>query len=127
MKTANTFKSSVIVATALVAAVFVSGCAFHAGTQQVTGSDVQTVTMTAKRMTTDEKIAFDTAAATAQTVVVAAKRMTEDEKIAFDTATAGTQTVVIAAKRLTAEQKLAMLQQDLRIQASAVQRNQPAA
>ncbi len=103
MKTANTFKSSVIVATALLAAVFASGCAFQsAAQQQVAASAVQTVTITAKRMTTDEKIAFDTANASAQTVV-------------------------IAAKRLTAEQKLAMLQEDMHIQASAAHKVQPAA
>ncbi|HTD06200.1 hypothetical protein [Undibacterium sp.] len=103
MKTANSFKSGVIVATALVAAVFASGCAFQTAAQQpVAASGVQTVT-------------------------IAAKRMTTDEKIAFDTANAGTQTVVLVAKRLTAEQKLAMLQEDMHIQASATRRSQPAA
>jgi len=103
MKTANTFKFGVIAASALVAAVFASGCALHAtAPQQVAAGQVQTVTITGKRMTTDQKIAFDTA-------------------------NTGTQTVVIAAKRLTAEQKLAMLQEDLHLQASAAGRSQPAA
>ncbi|MES2073858.1 MAG: hypothetical protein V4488_26125 [Pseudomonadota bacterium] len=106
MKTAHSIKSGSILAIALFTAVFASGCAYHtantAAYQQAATAEIQTVTMIAKRMSTDEKIAFDTQNASAQTVV-------------------------IAAKRLTAEQKLAMLQEDLRIQASAARHHQPAA
>ncbi|MFZ6645548.1 hypothetical protein ACO0LO_07525 [Undibacterium sp. TJN25] len=105
MKTANTFKTGVIAATALVAAIVVavsaSGCAYQATTSQQANAGVQTVTVTAKRMSTEEKIAYDTANTTAQTVVM-------------------------VAKRLTAEQKLAMAQQDI-VQASAAHRSQPSA
>ncbi|MFZ6645550.1 hypothetical protein ACO0LO_07535 [Undibacterium sp. TJN25] len=102
MKTANTFTSGIILASALVTALFASGCAYQATAQQQASTSVQTVTVTAKRMTTDEKIAYDTANTTAQTVVM-------------------------VAKRLTAEQKLAMAQEDMRLQASAARHAQPAA
>lgn len=48
----------------------------------------------------------------AQTVTISAKRMTVEEKRAFDLQSSGFQTVVISAKRLTPEQKAAMDQQD---------------
>ncbi|WP_394779038.1 hypothetical protein [Undibacterium sp.] len=85
MKTANTFKFSVIAATAVVSALVVaatSGCAYQATAQQA-DTGVQTVTMTAKRMTTDEKIAFDTANTEVQTVVMVAKRLTAEQKLAM--------------------------------------------
>jgi hypothetical protein len=43
-----------------------------------------------------------------QTVTVSAKRMSEAEKLAYDQETSMVQTVVISAKRLTPEQKAAM-------------------
>ncbi|MBR7745709.1 hypothetical protein [Undibacterium baiyunense] len=47
-----------------------------------------------------------------QQVTVSAKRMSPEEKLAFDLQSTGMQTVIISAKRLTAEQKLAMDAQD---------------
>ncbi|MFZ6819060.1 hypothetical protein [Undibacterium sp. Ji22W] len=47
-----------------------------------------------------------------QKVTVAAKRMSVEEKLAFDLQTTGMQTVVISAKRLSPAQKLAMDAQD---------------
>ncbi|WP_394782311.1 hypothetical protein [Undibacterium sp.] len=105
MKTANTFKFGVIAATAVVSALVIaatSGCAYQATAPQQAAAAVQTVTITAKRMTTDEKIAYDTTNIEAQTVVM-------------------------VAKRLTAEQKLAMIQEDKQLQASAARHAQPAA
>lgn len=55
----------------------------------------------------------------AQTVTISAKRMTVEEKRAFDLQSSGFQTVVISAKRLTPEQKAAMDQQDREWQTSA--------
>lgn len=46
--------------------------------------------------------------ATTQTVYISAQRMSTEEKIAFDTFGSKPQTVVISARRLTHEQKLAM-------------------
>lgn len=53
-----------------------------------------------------------------QAVTIIAKRMTAEEKRAFDLQSSGFQTVVISAKRLTPEQKTAMDQQDREWQAS---------
>ncbi|MDE2428035.1 MAG: hypothetical protein KGM99_04860 [Burkholderiales bacterium] len=47
-----------------------------------------------------------------QTVTIVAKRMTSEEKQAYDQSRLPVQTVVISAKRLTAEQKLAMDQEE---------------
>ncbi len=54
-----------------------------------------------------------------QKVMVAAKRMTPEEKLAFDLQSTGMQTVIISAKRLTAEQKIAMDEQDRAWQTAA--------
>lgn len=51
-----------------------------------------------------------------QTVTIVAKRMSADEKLAFDTQANGIQTVVISAKRLSPEQKLIMAQEDQALQ-----------
>lgn len=50
----------------------------------------------------------DASVAPIQTVTVSAKRMTEAEKLAYDHETSMMQTVVISAKRLTPAQKAAM-------------------
>lgn len=56
------------------------------------------------------------------TVTITAQRLTEQQKIAFDVEQAGhsMQTVLIAAKRLTAEEKFAFDQQDRQIQQAKV-------
>ncbi|MFZ6744586.1 hypothetical protein ACO0LC_15285 [Undibacterium sp. JH2W] len=56
------------------------------------------------------------------TVTITAQRLTEQQKIAFDVEQAGNtmQTVFIAAKRLTIEEKLALDQQDRQIQQAKV-------
>ena len=54
-----------------------------------------------------------------QKVTIAAKRMSPEEKLAFDLQSTGMHTVVISAKRLTAEQKLAMDAQDRAWQTAA--------
>lgn len=56
---------------------------------------------------------------TMQKVTVAAKRMSREEKLAFDLQSTGMQTVIISAKRLTPEQKLAMDAQDRAWQSAA--------
>ncbi|CAN5721629.1 hypothetical protein BH11PSE12_BH11PSE12_29200 [soil metagenome] len=50
--------------------------------------------------------------ATPQTVYITGQRMSTEEKIAFDTFGAKPQTVIISARRLTEEQKLAMAEQE---------------
>ncbi|MBC3881788.1 hypothetical protein H8K35_11130 [Undibacterium sp. LX40W] len=56
--------------------------------------------------------------AATQTVTISAKKMSLEEKRAFDLQSSGFQTVVISAKRLTAEQKAAIDQQDRQWQAA---------
>ena len=56
---------------------------------------------------------------TIQQVTVAAKRMSPEEKLAFDLQSTGMQTVIISAKRLTPERKLAMDAQDRAWQSAA--------
>ncbi|MES2073866.1 MAG: hypothetical protein V4488_26165 [Pseudomonadota bacterium] len=92
MKTVNKFQAGVIFATAVLGAVFATGCAYHnAASVQAAAGQVATVTITAKRMTADEKLAYD---------------MQQGD----------VQTVVLSARRLTAEQKQAMLEEELRLQ-----------
>jgi len=43
-----------------------------------------------------------------QTVTIVARRMSEEQKVAYDQESSNMQTVVISAKRLSPEQKLAM-------------------
>lgn len=56
------------------------------------------------------------------TVTITAQRLTEQQKIAFDVEQAGNamQTVFIAAKRLSPEEKFALDQQDRQIQQAKV-------
>lgn len=58
-----------------------------------------------------------------QTVSISAKRMSAAEKIAFDREDSATQMVVISARRLTAEQKLAMIMEERNAQQLAAQKN----
>ncbi|HTD06195.1 hypothetical protein [Undibacterium sp.] len=99
MKTAHKFQAATAIAGALVGAVFAAGYAFHnAAGARAAVEQVPTVTITAKRMTADEKLAYD---------------MQQDGYA---------QTVVISARRLTAEQKQAMLEEELRLQNTVAKR-----
>ena len=66
----------------------------------------QVVVVSAKRLTTEEKIAFDTQGQLPQQVIISAHRMTEQEQIAFDTASQLTQQVVISAHKMSAQEKM---------------------
>ncbi|MCH8618408.1 hypothetical protein [Undibacterium sp. TS12] len=68
------------------------------------------------------------AKASIPTVTISAQRLTEQQKIAFDVEQAGKtmQTVFIAARRLSAEERFAMDQQDMQIrQAKARSHKKP--
>ncbi|MDY7539752.1 hypothetical protein QN372_08440 [Undibacterium sp. RTI2.1] len=95
MKTS--FKTPAIFSAALIAGVFAVGAAF-----QPVSSNANVNTQVAQ--------------AQIQTVTIVAKRMSADEKLAFDTQANGIQTVVISAKRLSPEQKLIMAQEDQALQ-----------
>ena len=84
----NTFKSGLILSTALLTGVLAISAAFTQGkaeaSQNVTS--VASVTITGKRMTEEQKIAFDATQNATQTVFISAKRMTDEEKLAMDEA-----------------------------------------
>ena len=69
---------------AVITATICAGAAFQQGKDQ--GPAIQTVTITAKKMTESEKIAFDRTSMvqTAQTVVTHHRRLTLQEKLASD-------------------------------------------
>ncbi|GGC95501.1 hypothetical protein [Undibacterium terreum] len=99
MKTESKFQVFTVLTGALVGAVFVAGSAFHnAAGVQAQAEQIPTVTITAKRMTNEEKHAYDMEQLQQQASVE--------------------QTVFITAKRLTAEQKQAMLEEELRLQST---------
>ena len=56
-------------------------------------------------------------------VTVSAKRMSAQQKLAFDLDVQGIQTVVISTKRLSAEQKLTMAQEDRAMQVAIAQKH----
>lgn len=56
-----------------------------------------------------------------QTVIVTGKRMSEDEKLAYDVEHGLIQTVVVVGKRLSPAEKAAMLREELTEQAIAKQ------
>ncbi|WP_394779049.1 hypothetical protein [Undibacterium sp.] len=94
MKTSSTFQFGTVLAGIVAGAVLVSASAFHgnAGVQTVAAEQIPTVTITAKRMSLEEKLAYD---------------MQQPGYV---------QTVVLTAKRLTAEEKQAMADEDQRLQ-----------
>lgn len=70
-------------------------------------SAAQTVTITAQRMTTEQKLAFDREqqaemqqlAAADQTVIISAKKMSAEQKAAFDAQLSGVATMVADNQR----------------------------
>ena len=78
----TTFQQRAIWSTALLAAVCATVCAFDSTTQAA--ATVQTVEITAQRMSQSEKIAYDTAFQPVQTVLISARRLSEQEKLAYD-------------------------------------------
>ncbi len=92
----STFTTSAILTAASLAAVLSIAAAFHVPAP-ATASNIASVTVSAKRMSAEQKLAFDLDAQ-------------------------GVQTVVISTKRLSAEQKLAMAQEDRAIQVALAQK-----
>ena len=92
----STFKTATILTSASLAAVLSIAAAFHVPAP-VTATNIASVTVSAKRMSTQQKQAFDLEAQ-------------------------GVQTVVISTKRLSPEQKLAMAQEDRAMQVALAQK-----
>jgi uncharacterized membrane protein YkvI len=83
MKTA--LNSKVIVTVAAVAAAISLVAAFQASKKvQMPANEIQTVTVSAKRMTVEQKMAFDLQSTGMQTIVISAKRLTPAQKNAID-------------------------------------------
>ncbi|MFZ6760965.1 hypothetical protein ACO0K9_27480 [Undibacterium sp. Ji50W] len=79
----NTMKNGLILSTALVTGVLAIGSAFT----QVQAQDsaaLQSVTIVAKRMSEEQKIAFDTEQDPAHVVMISAKRLTAEQKLVMD-------------------------------------------
>lgn len=94
MKTALT--NGLIFSGALLAALFCVEQAFEAPASPA----VQTVTIIAKRMSADEKFAYDLAQAPIQTVIISAKRLSEAEKLAMDQEDANARLAAKTASRV---------------------------
>ncbi|MCH8621442.1 hypothetical protein [Undibacterium sp. TS12] len=79
----NTFKNGVILSVALLTGALAISSAFT----QVNANeshDIASVTIVGKRMTEDQKLAFDAAQDMTQTVLISAKRLTAEQKQAMD-------------------------------------------
>ncbi len=81
----NTFKSGLILSTALLTGALAITAAFTQ-TKAEASMNVASVTISAKRMTEEQKIAYDATQNAMQTVLISAKRMTDEEKLAMDEA-----------------------------------------
>ncbi|MBC3908831.1 hypothetical protein [Undibacterium umbellatum] len=83
----NTFKTGLILSTALLTGALAITAAFTQGKAE-TSMNIASVTISAKRMTAEQKLAYDTADNLAQnvthTVLISAKRLTAQEKMAID-------------------------------------------
>ncbi|MBI3283628.1 MAG: hypothetical protein HYZ65_02075 [Burkholderiales bacterium] len=105
MKSANKFNTAV-----LSLAVVVAGCAvaaaFQQGKQLAAVNQMATVTITAQRLTQEQKIAYDMqqSGQAMQTVLVTAKRLGAEEKSAMDR-----QEQAIQQARIRAQKKAQLL------------------
>ncbi|MFZ6736031.1 hypothetical protein ACO0LG_29195 [Undibacterium sp. Ji42W] len=81
----NTFTSGLILSTALLTGALAITAAFTQGTAEAS-MNVASVTISAKRMTEEQKMAYDATQNAMQTVLISAKRMTDEEKLAMDEA-----------------------------------------
>lgn len=83
----NTFKTGLILSTALLTGALAITAAFTQGEAEAS-MNIASVTISAKRMTAEQKLAYDTADNLAQnvthTVLISAKRLTAQEKMAID-------------------------------------------
>jgi len=83
----NTFKTGLILSTALLTGAMAITAAFTQGKAEAS-MNIASVTISAKRMTAEQKLAYDTADNLAQnvthTVLISAKRLTAQEKMAID-------------------------------------------
>lgn len=86
----NTFKTGLILSTALLTGALAITAAFTQGKAEASqnATSIASVTISAKRMTAEQKLAYDTADNLAQnvthTVLISAKRLTAQEKLAID-------------------------------------------
>lgn len=100
----STFKTTTILASASLAAVLMIAAAFQAPTPaqaSVQTSEVASVTVVAKRMSAEQKLAYDLETQTAKvadavhTVVISSKRLSAEQKLAMDREDKAMQTVVV--------------------------------
>ncbi|MFZ6679447.1 hypothetical protein [Undibacterium sp. Tian12W] len=84
----NTFKSGLILSTALLTGALAITAAFTQSKAEASMNvaSIASVTISAKRMTEEQKMAYDATQNAMQTVLISAKRMTDEEKLAMDEA-----------------------------------------
>jgi hypothetical protein len=81
MKTSNSKKSILLTATLLA---IVSVATAFQQSEPLDRGQIQTVHISAKRMSEQQKLAYDTQGQEAQTVLIVAKRLTPEQKLAMD-------------------------------------------
>lgn len=79
----NAFKNSVILSAALLTGALAINTAFNQ-VNATESSHIASVTIVAKRMTEEQKLAYDAAQNTVQTVLISAKKLTGEQKLAMD-------------------------------------------
>ena len=89
------FESKALIVATVCASVFALAHALSAPVVK-NGNGLQTVTITAQRMSEAQKIAYDRAQMPQQTVIITAKRLTEEQKASFDEAQQATQEYLAA-------------------------------
>lgn len=87
LKTGAALLSTFAISLALAAA---SSATDVTKNKQISNAEVQTITVTAKRMSNEQKVAYDQEQAShgVQTVVISAKRLSPQAKLAYDKANA---------------------------------------
>lgn len=94
----SSFKTTTILATASLAAVLSIAAAFQVPTA-APAVGVASVTVSAKRMNAEQKLAFDLEVQDVQTVVISTKRLSQEQKLAMAQEDRAMQ-IALAQKRL---------------------------
>lgn len=86
MKSVSQFNTAVLSSAAFAATLVVASAFLQGAPAAATANGMNTVTITAQRMTQEQKIAYDIqqSGQPMQTVLVAAKRLSAEEKFALD-------------------------------------------
>ncbi|MCU6433744.1 hypothetical protein LPB67_08130 [Undibacterium sp. Jales W-56] len=85
MSAFNKFSSTVICSSALIASVLALSSAYKAPVSTAINDTIPTVTIIAKRLNAEQKLAYDLQSTQdIQTVMISAKRLSAEQKLAMD-------------------------------------------